>query len=380
MNKKIVYILGGNYAANGMSKVICQKINYLASNTNYELYAVLTERKDLPMHYPLDKRVKTVNFNINFDELDTMPIHKKTLYYIQKTHKYKKLLNQYLLSLKADIVVSAMRREINFLNNIKDGSLKIGEIHFSKKSYRQLNIKYLPSFINLLINRLWQNQLYKEIKKLSKFVVLTQIDKNEWSSLNNIYVIHNPLSSLPEKISNCENKRVIAAGRYSLEKGFDKLIQSWKYIHKKYPDWKLDIYGSGNYKEYQTYANSMQVNKTITCHPSTNELFEKFQCSSIFALSSQYEGFGLVIIEAMSCGLPVVSFDCPCGPREIITNSKNGYLVKLNNIEELADKICYLIENEDIRKEMGIQARRRAEDFTEDKIMHQWIDLFENRI
>ena len=100
--------------------------------------------------------------------------------------------------------------------------------------------------------------------------------------------------------------------------------------------------------------------------------------SSIFILSSRYEGFGLVITEAMSCGLPVVSFACPCGPKDIITDGKNGYLVEPENVEALAERICHLIEHEELRKEMGKAARKRAEDFQEDKIMQKWVDLFEN--
>lgn len=380
MNKKIVYILGGNYAANGMSKIISQKINYLASNTNYELYAVLTERKDLPMHYPLDKRVKTVNFNINFDELDTMPICKKIYYYLQKQKKYKKQLTNFLLLLKADIVISAMRRDINFLNDIKDGSKKIGEIHFSKSNYREFNKKYLPKWLNEYITKKWRNVLIKEIKKLNSFIVLTHEDKEEWTEIQNIKVIPNFIKQLPKIKSSNNSKIIIASGRYTWQKGFDLLIHAWEFVNIKYPDWKLDIYGSGDNDVYQALVNKMNLNYCITCHPSTNNLYQKLVESSIYVLSSRYEGLPMVLLEASSCGLPIVSFACPCGPKDIIINGKNGYLVKPNNIKELADKICYLIENEDIRKEMGIQARRRAEDFTEDKIMHQWIDLFENRI
>ena len=375
---KLVYIIGGAYAPNGMSKILCQKVNFLAKHTNYDIYIVLTEKANYPLYYQLEKKVNIVNFDINFDELDTMPILNKIYYYQQKQIKYKQELTNYLIKLKADIVVSAMRRDINFLNDIKDGSQKIGEIHFNKSNYRDFNKPYLPKWLNTFITNQWRGKLIKEINKLKHFIVLSHEDKAEWTELQNIDVIPNPINFIPKEQSTCTQKRVIAAGRYTWQKGFDLLIDSWKIVNLKNPDWELHIYGSGNNQFYQEFANKKGLGKVVTCHPATSNIIQEFQNSSIFVLSSRYEGFGLVLVEAMSCGLPCVSFACPCGPKDIITDGKNGYLVEPNNIEALAERICHLIEHEELRKEMGKEARKRAEDFTEEKIMKQWVDLFEN--
>ena len=375
---KIVYIIGGLYSPNGMSQVLSQKVNYLANHTNYDIHIVLTEKKNLPLHYHIAKNVHIVNFNINFDELDTMPITKKIFYYLKKQRRYKKLLSNYLLQLRANIVVTAMRRDINFINDIKDGSKKIGEIHFSKDSYRQFKKAYLPNFINEYITKKWRGELIKEIVKLNKFVVLSKEDRDKWTELKDVTVIPNPIQKYPDKVSDCMSRSVIAAGRYTWQKGFDFLIHAWKYVNERHPNWKLNIYGNGDNNLYQSIANNLNLQDSITCHPATNNLYQKYNESSIFVLSSRYEGFGLVIAEAMSCGLPCVSFACPCGPKDIITDGKNGYLVEPENIESLAERICQLIEYEELRKEMGKEARKRAEDFTEEKIMRQWVDLFEN--
>jgi hypothetical protein len=145
MKKKIIYIYGGLYAPNGMSYMISQKVNYLADYTDFEMGLVLTERPNAPRYYQLSKNVKSVNFDINFDELDTMPFFKKICYFWFKQHRYKKLLTSYLLSERANIVVSVTRREINFLTKINDGSKKIAEIHFARTFYRQINKSYFPS-------------------------------------------------------------------------------------------------------------------------------------------------------------------------------------------------------------------------------------------
>lgn len=375
---KIVYIAGGNYAANGMSRVLSTKINYLAEYTDYEVYMVLTERPDLPLYYPISNKVKQINFNINFDELDTLPLHKKIIKYITKQRTYKKLLSEYLIKTKPDITVSILRREINFINGIADGSKKIGEIHFNKSSYRIFQKSYLPQWINRKISEKWQKELVREVNRLNKFIVLSEEDKEAWKGIKNISVIYNPLADFPNTVSDCSSKKAIATGRYTWQKGFDMLIDAWKIVNDNHPDWHLDIYGNGEHQKYQRMAADKGLGNAITCHPSTSSIYERFQESSIFVLSSRYEGFGMVIAEAMSCGVPAVSFACPCGPKDIITEGENGLLAEKENVTQLAEKICYLIENDKERKEMGKKARESSKRFTQDAIMKQWMELFDS--
>lgn len=372
MNKKrILYILGGNSSANGMSAVISQKMNYLATHTDYELTALLTESLNNPMYYPLHETIKVINFNINFDELDTLPIYKKIWCYRIKQKEYKQKFTNLLMEEKYDIVVSAMRREINFLTDIKDGSKKVGELHFCRNNFRVFNVKYLPHFINKTITQYWQDKFTKQTAQLSNFVVLSQEDANAWGNMENIVVISNPIKKYPSKTSSCGSKNVIAAGRYTWIKGFDLLIKAWGKVNVKHPDWELHIYGSGDNKAYQVLAG-----QGVYCHEAVKDIYDKYRESSIFAFSSRYEGFGLVLAEAMSCGIPAVSFACPCGPKDIITN--DGILVEPGNIEEFADGLCKLIEDETLRKEMGWNGHLNMRRFEETAIMQKWIDLFDN--
>lgn len=375
MRKKIVYVVGGLYSPNGMSQVLSQKINYLAQHTEYELYMILTEKAGQKWFYDISPSVKYINFDINFDELDTMPLLRKIWHYIKKQRKYKRLFTDYLMKIRPDITVSTCRRDINFINEIKDGSKKIGEIHFNKIIYRNFHKSFFPKFINKLISDIWMNSFIKETKRLDKFIVLSKEDKANWKGFNNIEVIYNPIKFIPTTYSTCTNKRAIAVGRYTVQKGFDLLIKSWAAVEKKHPDWRLDIYGSGEYSKYQNFANSCKL-KTIICHPAVENIYRYYIDSSIFILSSRYEGFGLVLAEAMSCGVPSVSFKCPCGPRDIIKDGIVGLLVDNENTDDLADKICYLIENEKIRIDMGMKAQKNALRFDEEHIMKQWIDLF----
>lgn len=376
--KKIVYVVGGLYSLTGMNSILTKKINWLAEHTNYELYMILTERANEPWVFDINPKIKWVNFNINFDELDAMPLHQKLIHYAIKQKKYKRMFTDYLMNIHPDITVSAIRREINFINNIKDGSKKVGEIHFTRDFYRNFNKSYLPQAINTYISKLWMGSLIKQLKKLERFVTLTEEDCSHWPELHNKTVIPNFIPEYKGNFATLDSKTAIAVGRYSWEKGIDLLINAWALVAQKHPDWQLNIYGAGNYTPFQELAKEKGIEDKVHCNPASKEIYKKYQESSIFILSSRHEGFGLVLLEAMSVGLPPVSFACPCGPKNIIENGVDGILAKNENIQELADGICFLIENPDKKKEIAQKAIIKAQQFPPDEIMQQWINLFEN--
>lgn len=378
MNKRIVYIVGDLSYPNGMSRVLSQKVNYLAEKTDYKLYIVLTENASKPHYYELSSKVEYVNFDINFEVIQTMPLLLKLWNYYWKTRLYRRLLTNYLMQVHPDITISVLRREINFINDIHDGSKKIGEIHFNRQSYRVFHKSFLPSFINRFITRKWKSSLDRQVRRLDRFVVLTNEDALNWNGFDNVIVIPNPIAKFPDIISDCTRKHAIAVGRYTWQKGFDLLISSWKYVYTRHPEWLLDIYGPGNVDSYRKLVEKEGLSSVVICHEADSDVFGRFAESSIFILSSRYEGFGLVIVEAMATGLPVISFRCPCGPEDIITNGKDGILVENGNVEKLANAICFLIENGDKRKQYGMAGRKSSMRYQEDLIMERWKNLFDN--
>lgn len=378
MAKRIVYVVGGLYSPTGMAVILSQKIQYLANYTDYDLYMILTEKPDEPWFCDMNPRVKWVNFNINFDDLDTMPFVKKLYFYILKQRKYKKLFERYLLEIHPDITISALRRDINFINTIKDGSKKVGEIHFSRAFYRQFNFSFLPNKLNQLLTGLWMGGLIKKLKKLDKFVVLTNSDFEHWPELDNKIVISNFISEFPVNYSLLENKTVVAVGRYTWQKGFDLLIDAWSIVSKTNSDWNLHIYGLGDKEYYQTLAQNKGIDNRVICNSAVKDVYEVYMKSSIFVLSSRYEGLPLVLIEAMATGLPSVSFACPDGPSDIITDGEDGILVENGNVEQLANSLISLIKNPEERLRMGHNARRNMNRYDKKTIMQQWINLFES--
>lgn len=366
---KIVYCTPSLYIPGGVERVLTTKANYLADVVGYDVYIILTDGKEKPLHYELSSKIHLINLEVNFEELWGMSFLQKGIAYLKKQRIFKKRLSEALYKIKPDITISLLRREINFLCDIKDGSKKLGEIHVNRKNYRNFEAKD-TNIIKELFSKYWMRSLVKQLKRLDRFVVLTEEDKKNWVELPNVTVIPNPLQNTEKTpISTVENKKVIAVGRYVYQKGFDLLVDAWERVVEKHPDWNLYVYGRGEKNKYRQVQNCFFEDVVA-------DINEKYAESSIFVLSSRFEGFGMVIVEAMRCGVPAVSFACPCGPSDIITHEKDGFLVENGNVEQLAERICYLIEHPDERKEMGRNAIEKAKNYSLDEIGKRWINLF----
>lgn len=215
------------------------------------------------------------------------------------------------------------------------------------------------------------------VNKYDEFIVLTEEDKKQWKN-KKVKVIPNFISSFPKEISSCENKKIISVGRLEYQKGYDILIDVWKKIEEKYPDWILEVYGNGPEKEkLQRKINSLGLEKSFLLKGVTKNIKEKYLASSIYVMSSRYEGMPMVLLEAMAHGLPVVSFECPCGPKDLIIDNEAGFLVEFGDKEKMQEKIEELIINKEKRQIFGRNARKNVERFSKEKIMEKWKKLFE---
>ena len=373
---KLVYITPALYMAGGVERVLTWKANYFAEHFGYDITIILTEGRDKPLFYPLSDKIKVVNLDINFEDLWTYSFAKKIFVYLKKQRQYKKLLTAELLRIHPDITISLLRREINFITDIPDGSKKIGEMHVNRANYRNFEANE-ATWIKQLFAKWWMNNLVKHLKNLDKFVVLTYEDKDAWKELSNIEVIPDPLSFNPHMSSPLVEKRVIGVGRYVYQKGFDLLLKAWAQVEKECPDWELAIYGEGDRTPYQKQAKELNLDLT-RCHleDRSSDIEKEYCRSSVFVFSSRFEGFGMVLVEAMACGLPVVSFDCPCGPKDIIKNGEDGLLVENGNVSALAEGLSSLINNAEQRKRMAENAQRNAQRFNIHQIADKWNQLF----
>ena len=374
---KIVYCTPALYMAGGVERVLTLKANYFAEHFGYDITIILTEGKNKPLFYPLSEKVKVVNLNIGFEELWSCSFIKKVYVYIKKQYLFKKLLKQELIRIRPDFTISLLRREINFLSTINDGSKKIGELHVNRANYRNFEQGEENLFKNLFA-KFWMFNLVTNIKQLDKFIVLTEEDRKNWVELNNIEVIPDPLTFFSSSCSPLTEKRVIAVGRYVYQKGFDLLLRSWSIVEKNCPDWILTIIGQGDRLPYETLINELRIDRArCKLLGPKDRIQNEYMTSSLLVMSSRFEGFGMVLIEAMACGLPVVSFDCPCGPKDIVSDSVDGFLVESGSVEMLAKAIIMLIQHPEKRKEMADNAIENVQRFRIDRIAGMWKSLFD---
>ncbi len=378
---RIAYCIPALYYPSGMERVLTLKANYFAREFGYEVHIICTDGADRAPAYALDALIRVHHLHLDFDKMYAMPLAKRIGYYLVRQRRFRPLLEASLCEIRPDITISLLRRDINFLNKLHDGSLKMGELHFCRAFYRDFSNNFLPACIQRFIAKRWMNQLLRQLRRLSKFVVLSHEDAAMWRpDLHNVEVIHNPLSFVAEHPSDCTAKQVVAAGRYVPQKGFDRLIDAWRIVAERHPDWVLRIYGDGMRTELQAQIDRLGITDSCRLEHTTDQIAAKFRESSLFVLSSRFEGFGMVLIEAMACGLPVVSFTCPCGPRDIVADGEDGFLVPDGNIELLAEKICHLIESDELRKQMGRRAYEQVARFDIAQIAQQWKTLFETAL
>lgn len=374
---RIVYCTPALYSAGGVERVVSLKANYFAESFGYEVTIIVTEGQGRECFFPLSSKVNVINLNLGFEELWKVSFIKKIFLYLKKQYRYKKLLKEELLRLRPDITISVLRREINFINSIHDGSRKIGELHVNRSNYRNFAVRN-SNRIKALFARLWMNNLIGHLKQLDKMVVLTESAKQDWPELSNVVLIPDPLPFSVQQVSSLSAKRIISIGRYAYEKGNDLLLRAWSIVQNSCEDWVLDVYGMGEREPYRQLMSELGIDES-RCHlyGSLADVKEQYLSSSVFALPSRFEGFGLVIIEAMSCGLPVVSFNCENGPRNIITDEQDGCLVTPYDVEEYANKLLKLIHDKDYRQQMGINAYQASRRYAIENIATQWKDLFD---
>lgn len=349
-----------NISCSGGTERVCLSIANALCEKGYSVHILTGETKKAPFFY-CDSR-------IHIGRMLTNAIERRMRY----KHWYRTWkCRRYFLRNKIDIVIDV------------DTSLS----RFSIPATRGTNIKVVSwdQFnYDFGINRPGHIEVLKLIElHANKLVLLTDTDcatyleKTDFKP-NFIKRIYNPLSFEESEYVVRKEKKVLAIGRIAPQKGFDLLLKSWKIVEKEIDDWNLEIVcGSGDYNVLQHEAEDMGLKK-VSCTPPTNDVKTKYAESGIYALSSRFEGFGLVLTEASTMSLPMVSYNCKVGPNEIIHDGENGFLVEPENVEMFAEKLIYLMKHEDLRMTMGKRAFEMSKRFSMDTILPQWIELIEN--
>lgn len=370
---KIVYCVSGQHCFGGTEVVTVVKAEALANVDGVSVWVLNSEAADT-MAFSSSGKVRLVDLGVRYNEVSgRFPFNLLAIFYRKLRHG--KALKATLNRIRPDIVIST-GLEKSFLPFIRGPWKTIREIHFPKNR-RQRAGKGNP--VLRLFSKMGDWFEYDVVcKKYDRVIVLTREDLIEnWKDSTNVCAIPNPVRFQPITPSPLNKKRVLAAGRLSYEKNFSSLIRAFSLVSKRFPEWCLDIYGEGTESSsLRAEINDLGLSDCICLKGNTKDLEKELLSSSIFVASSKYEGFSLVLVEAMACGLPVVSYSCPYGPEEIVHDEENGFLVPVDDENTLAERICRLITDESLRSRMGASAFERARAYSLERITQTWMSLF----
>lgn len=369
---KIVYCLPSTYRMGGVERIISSKANLL-SEMGHDVSIITTDQQGKQPYFKVDEKVKCYDLGINYDKNRKRCFIKKLFYFFYNFYLHKRRLSKLLIKLKSDVVISTLFNEVSLLPQIKDGSKKIVEFHFSRAMSHFTKRKGWLGYVDSFMTR----NSKKILSKYSRFVVLSKEDADNWKELSNVSIINNFCTIDITERAKLEKHRVISVGRYEFPKGFERLISAWALISKQVPDWTLHIVGEGSLRPaLERQIEDLGLEKNVFLDGASFNVAEDLLKSSIAVFTSFYEGFLMAIVEAESAGIPVVSFDTPCGPKDIIKDGKDGFLITNGDIKTLGEKLLLLMENYELRKKMGENAFENSRRFTIKEIMPQWISLF----
>ena len=370
---KIVYINRVFAVYGGLERVWTDKMNALAEIPGYEVCLVTTDQGDHKAPYPLNENIRHIDFGIRFTQQYQYKGLKRYWIYYKLIRLFQRKIKTLIEAESPDVLITSASEFVDFLVECKEEVPLIVESHGTFD--RPFHMQEMT-----ITNRIKKYFHYKALSKAEQIVALTHGDAEQWRKINpNVSVIPNIVTMNDTDVySDCEAKRVIFVGRMDSQKGYQYLDVIWRIVEKRHPDWRLDIYGED--ADLPENHGLIPKGEHVYPHPQTLDILDKYKESSILILTSIYEPFGLVMPEAMSCGIPVVAFDCSYGPSEIISDGKDGFLIECYDVEAFANRLCMLIENEALRKQMGMYAAQSSLRFKKEVIMPQWNNLFKSLI
>lgn len=367
---RLLYICDALAIYGGLERVLIEKANWLVEQGGYEVCLLTVNQGNHPICFPLHQNVLHEDLDIHFFEQYYLPFWRRLVRNLQLHRMFRERLANKIQEHAPDIIICTRIDYIRDVVKMKGNVPLVFESHSSCLSSRFDGDGLLRRF------HVWY--LQQAVKKAEMTVPLTKGDAEEWKKLTpKVSVIPNVVRlNESGSYSDCQAKSVIYVGRFSKQKDVGSLLRIWNIVYQRHPDWCLHVYGGYGEEKDALLAEIKQKNVNIQVYEATSAILEKYKQCSILVLTSRYEPFGLVLPEAMSCGLPVVAFDCPYGPADIISDGKDGFLVVNRNDVVFAEKVCLLIENPELRISMGMAGILSSRRYEASLIMSEWLLLF----
>ena len=367
--KKVLFLTGGNSARSGTERIMAVIANGLSDD--YEVTIMTCWNNEKKAAFPTKDGVRVVDLGLD---------KKAYTFRIMFDRELRRRLELWLQENPQDIVITMGGGTLSVVPRLKDGSKKVFWYHFClNNDLIQLGDPSL-SWASKLVRRGKRGRKIRLARKYDRVVVLTKWDCELWQKYcNNVTYIHNEVSIQPATVSDYGAKRAMAVGRLTYQKGFDHLIEAWKIVRKKFPDWQLDIYGEGKLRPaLQRQIDDGYLADCVHLVGTRTDMASEYASHSMAVMSSNFEGLPLALLEAAGCKLPLVSYDCECGPREVIEDGVNGYLVpKVGDTEGLAEAMMRLMGSEELRRTMGEASPQRLIPFSHEAVMARWHELID---
>lgn len=364
---RIAFIVESSHNSGGIERMLSAIANEMSYYYHVTVITALNcGRKDF---FPFDPRVERIDLGL--DNTD------RAIFLRQYRQGVESCLK---VTAPQDICISLGSSEFTFLPFLNEGSKKVLWYHFALNHDMMTSHASRFRLVNWSLGLLRTARRLYVARKYDHIVVLTKEDEKAWRRyVKNVSYIYNPITIHPTGKNDYSSKRAIAVGRLDTQKGYDFLFKAWVFVHQKYPDWQLDVFGSGRKADFQPLIDAEGLQDVVHLKGATDNIAQEYASHSFLVLSSRFEGFGLVLVEAGASGLPLISYNCKSGPSEIIRNGYDGYIVnKVGDIIGLADAICKMISSETDRKLMGERARKDMKRFEMKNISECWRNLLQN--
>lgn len=367
---KLLYVENTLAIHGGIERVLTDKLNWLVEYGGCEVCLLVADQGNHPIVFPLNPKVECHDLGIMFHRVYRYSGWKHYRLFFKLQQQFRQRMAAWIQSFSPDVIICTRQEYLPSVIKVKRTIPVVYESHNSFLAYKFEKLS--------LLQKIQTQWYFRAVKKVQMVVALTQGDASEWKKLNpHVQVIPNVVHlNNTGRYSDCCTKSAIFVGRYTYQKDIPSLLRIWSLVSQRHPDWQLHIFGGyGSEKEMlQSQIRGMDIN--IVVHEPTSTIFEEYLRSSMLLMTSRYEPFGLVLPEAMSCGLPVVAFDCPYGPAEIVTDGVDGFLVRQRKLEKFVDKVCLLMDNQELRVKIGKAGIVSSQIYDVNHIMSLWKQLF----
>lgn len=353
----IIYVIEDYSENGGVERIVSDKANTLSTQYHHNVTLITVYRDNRKEQFKLDDGINLIHLDV--------PFAKRTNNSIIRL--ISRLYTIFIAILRMNKVIKGLHPDIIFFTTTLGAIL----LPFCHTKARKIYESHLARKFNPFNKLFFLTELSAE-----RIVCLTSGDAKEYKYAKRVDIIPNYINDIKSHVEDYSVKKAIAVGRLEYQKGFDILIDCWKEIAKQYPDWKLDIYGEGAYREeLQRQINSLQLGDKVKLCGRNDNIIELYPKYSLHLMTSRYEGQGIVLIEAQACGLSSVVFNYEYGASDIVSNSYNGYIVEQGNTAQFSEAVINMMSSEELRKQYGINALEIGKRYSKENIFKEWIKL-----